>query len=68
MCIRDRNDTSEEKLEDNSDKALVTVVHCSNDIKNIIEGVCIDSLVPSLCVPEGAKKEHSKDQKSSTTF
>ena len=31
-------------------------------------GVCIDSLVPSLCVPEGAKKEHSKDQKSSTTF
>ena len=29
---------------------------------------CIESLVPSVCVPEGAKKEHSKDHKSSTTF
>ena len=31
-------------------------------------GFCIESLVPSVCVPEGAKKEHSKDHKSSTTF
>ena len=32
------NDTGKEILGNNSDKALVTVVHCSNDIKNIIEG------------------------------
>ena len=31
------NNTTKDTLEDNSDKALVTVVHCNDDIKNIDE-------------------------------